>query len=207
MREGVAIGTIQLRRTEAQLFTEGQVALLQTFANQAVIAIENARLFEEVQARTRELQEALEYQTATSDVLSVISRSPNELQPVLETIVDTAKRLCAADRAFFSVLREGRLDLAATSGVPENIVKDIRGKRIVPSRDRVLLEKRAIQIEDVRLDPGFTALYDVNEPNRARTLLSVPLLRGDSAIGVLTVARVAAVPITQRQIDLVTTFA
>jgi GAF domain-containing protein len=70
-----------------------------------------------------------------------------------------------------------------------------------------LLEKRAIQIEDVRLDPEFTALYDVNEPNRARTLLSVPLLRGDSAIGVITVARVAAVPFTQRQIDLVTTFA
>jgi GAF domain-containing protein len=210
LRKGEVIGVIAMGHTEVTPFTEKQIELVATFADQAVIAINNVGLFEEVQARTRELQESLEYQTAISDVLGVISRSPHELQPVLDTIVDTAKRLCAADRAFFGVLREGCWHLAATSGVPENIIKDFRDKPIVLSRGsssgRAFLEKSAIHIEDVRLDPEFT-LYDVNEPNRGRTLLSVPLLRGDSVIGVISVARVASVPFTQRQIDLVTTFA
>src|SRR5262245_25718666 len=106
MREGAAIGAIVLRRTEARLFSERQIAVLQTFANQAVIAIENTRLFEaeqaskrELQARTKELQDSLDRQTATSEVLGVISRSPNEVQPVLDTIVATAQRLCQAERA------------------------------------------------------------------------------------------------------------
>jgi GAF domain-containing protein len=217
LRDGIPIGVISLQHTAVKPFSEKQIQLVTTFADQAVIAIENTRLFEaeqtrtrELTERTRELQESLEYQTATSDVLGVISRSPHELQPVLNTVVDTAKRLCTADRAFFSVLREGRIHLVTTSGVPENIIDEFRGKRIVPGRgspaSRALLEKRAIHIEDVRLDPEFT-LYDVNEPNRARTLLSVPLLRGDNVIGVISVARIAAVPFTQRQIDLVTTFA
>jgi signal transduction histidine kinase len=97
MREGVAIGTIALRRTEAQPFTERQVALLQTFADQAVIAIENVRLFEVEQQRTRELSESLQQQTATAEVLRVISSSPGELEPVFQNLLSNARRLCAAD--------------------------------------------------------------------------------------------------------------
>src|SRR5262249_42131302 len=96
---GEAIGVIGIRRTEGRPFTEKQIELLKLFANQAVIAIENTRLFEEVQARTKELQDSLDRQTATSEVLGVISRSPNEVQPVLDTIVATAQRLCQAERA------------------------------------------------------------------------------------------------------------
>src|SRR5262249_4485485 len=99
LRDGEVIGVIILGRTEVRPFTERQIELVETFADQAVIAIENTRLFEAEQASKRELQESLEYQTATSEVLGVISRSPSQLQPVVETIVQTAKRLCSAERA------------------------------------------------------------------------------------------------------------
>src|SRR5262249_32008561 len=99
IRAGKAIGNISIRRAEVRPFTDRQIELLKTFADQAVIAIENARLFEVEQASKRELQESLEYQTAISEVLAVISRSPSELQPVLEAIVETAARLCQADKA------------------------------------------------------------------------------------------------------------
>src|SRR5581483_2702453 len=113
LRKGEPIGVFSLSKTEVEPFTDKQVELMETFADQAVIAIENARLFEAVQARTRELTEALEYQTATSEVLGVISRSPSELQPVVDAIVQTAKRLCAAERANLWRLREGKFDLLA----------------------------------------------------------------------------------------------
>ena len=101
LREGEPIGVVRLSRDKVAPFTTRQIELVETFADQAVIAIENTRLFEEVQARTRELQESLEYQTATSDVLNVISRSPTEVQPVLDAIVATARRLCDAEYAMF----------------------------------------------------------------------------------------------------------
>src|SRR5262245_15647406 len=117
IRADEAIGVIAIRRTEAGPFNDKQIALLETFANQAVIAIENARLFEELNARTRELTQSLEYQTATSDVLSVISRSPNELLPVLGSIVVTARKLCQAENAFILRLRrsDGMYHMAAAS--------------------------------------------------------------------------------------------
>jgi GAF domain-containing protein len=210
LRDGETVGVIVLLKRIVKPFTQKQIALVSTFANQALIAIENTRLFEEVQARTNDLQESLEYQTAMSDVLGVISSSPDRLQPVLDAIVTTAQRLCKADRAFFNVLREGRYHLAATKGVPQSVINDLKTKPIEPNRGspagRALLEKRPVHIEDARRDPEIT-LFDVNDPTRARTILSVPLLRSDEVIGVISVGRLDALPFSKRQIDLVATFA
>ena len=117
LREGIPIGAIALQRTDVRPFTDKQIELVQTFADQAVIAIENVRLFDEVRARTREVQESLEYQTAISEVLNVISRSPSDVQPVLDTIAETAQRLCQSEQAYVMKLDRGRYYLAAGKDV------------------------------------------------------------------------------------------
>src|SRR5262249_21563867 len=142
VRDGEVIGVIIVGRTEVRPFTKRQIALVETFADQAVIAIENARLFEQVQARTRELQESLEYQTATSDVLGVISRSPTQLQPVVDTIVLTAKRLCSAERAIMWRWREGKFDLLAHTISDPALAKYLKDNPI--RSDRSSLAGRAV---------------------------------------------------------------
>ncbi len=114
LREGIAIGAIDIRRTEVRPFTEKQIALLKTFAAQAVIAIENVRLFKEIQERNAELREALEHQTATSEVLGIISRSPTDVQPVLDAIVESAARVCGIDDVVLR-LRDGDMMIVAGS--------------------------------------------------------------------------------------------
>src|SRR5258708_21571232 len=115
LREGATVGVIVLTRSEARPFTEKQIELATTFADQAAIAIENVRLFDEVQARTAEVTESLEYQTAISDVLNVISRSPSDIQPVFDTIVETAQRLCRADHATIMRLDGGHIMVACSA--------------------------------------------------------------------------------------------
>ncbi len=210
LREGNPIGTIALFHTTPRPFTPRQVELVATFADQAVIAIENVRLLEEVQARTAELTESLEYQTAISDVLAVISSSPDKLEPVLDTIVETANRLCGADRTFFSLHRQGAYQLVASYGAPQKVVDALRAQPISPDRGspagRAILERRAVHIPDAQSDPEFT-LYDPTDTTFARTILSVPLVRNDEVVGVISAARMAPRPFNERQIDLVTTFA
>jgi GAF domain-containing protein/anti-sigma regulatory factor (Ser/Thr protein kinase) len=215
IRAEEAVGAVTLRRTEARLFSDKQIALLETFTDQAVIAIENTRLFEAEQIRTRELSErskelteSLEYQTATSEVLSVISKSPNDLQPVLDAIIETAARLCHADYARFRLLREGAYHVVARlSHDPDPPERHIP---LRPGHDsvvgRVALERTTIHIPDVDADPAGGA-YALNRRLAARTVLGVPLLKKGDVAGIIMLFRDIPQAFTERQIDLVETFA
>jgi signal transduction histidine kinase len=203
MREGVAIGTIALRRNEALLFTERQVALLHTFADQAVIAIENARLL-------NELRESLRQQTATSDALKVISRSSFDLQAVLDALVESAARLCEADLGSITRQKDKAFWQVASYGYPPALIEYMRNHPIELGRGtltgRTALERRVIQIPDILADPE----YKFVEPSKIggyRTMLGVPLLREGEPIGVIVLMRRTVRPFTDKQIELVTTFA
>src|SRR5205085_5999799 len=188
-----------------QPFTEKQIELVTTFAAQAAIAIENARLFEEVQARTRELQQSLEYQTATSDVLNVISRSPSDLQPVLDAIVETAHELCNAQYGMFWKLEaDGRYHVLACKNA--DAVPNIDWLRAKPigkgdgtATGLAALEQRTIHFADALEDPRFTD-YERLQKSNARTQLAVPLVRAGEVIGVIFLARTEVSPFTERQI-------
>src|SRR5262245_19811465 len=208
---GEGIGLIFIRRTEVRPFTERQIELVNTFADQAVIAIENSRLFEAVQTRTRELSDALEYQTATSDVLNVISRSKFDLQPVLDSIVETAARLCACDMATIR-RREGDVYMQlAGYGLPAEYAEFSRGTSWHHAGrgslvGRVLQEGKPVQIPDVLADTDYT-LDEVQRRGGFRTVLGVPLLRGADQAGIIVLMRRVVQPFSDKQIELVTAFA
>ena len=210
LREGNEIGILVLQRFEPGPFTPKQIELVETFADQAVIAIENVRLFEEVQARTRELQELLEYQTATSDVLNVISRAPSQLQPVFDAIVETAARLCEADYAVVHQLRSGTYHVVAANNTEAEYVNFLREHPMPPDRGSVVgrtaLEGRTVHLPDCLADPEYTGL-GYQRSGGFRTILGIPLLRDGMAIGVITLLRNAVRPFAEKQIELVTTFA
>ena len=174
------MGAICMARTETGRFPERQVDLLRTFADQAVIAIENTRLFEQVQARTKELQESLEYQTATSDLLGVISRSPTQLQPVVDAIVQTAKRLCEAEMASMWHLRDGKFDLLAHTLKDTEIAAYLEQNPIPTGANsfagRAVLERRVVHVPEVRAHPEIGTQSQLQR-TRVRTMLVVPLLR------------------------------
>jgi signal transduction histidine kinase len=212
IRTGVAIGVITIRRTEVRPFADRQIDLLKTFADQAVIAIENTRLFEEVQARTKELQDSLDRQTATSEVLGVISRSPNEVQPVLDAIVATAHRLCQAERAAIWRLEGETFRGVAHCGLPEEWVGSLLSARRPLSRGsmvgRATLARRAVQVEDVATDPELiAAAHAYHRAGNIHTVLAVPLLLKDHPIGVITLARTRVAPFDDKQVALVESFA
>ena len=208
LRDGETVGVVVVVREAAGFFDGRQIELLQTFADQAVIAIENARLFEEVQARTRDLSEALERQTATAEVLKVISRSAFGLKQVLQTLVDSAVRLCAQDGVIY--LRDGDVFRAEAAFGAEVAGRDPRGRSPRrPGRDsitgRVALSGRVEQIPDNEADPEFQVAPA--QRMNMRALLGVPLLRNGEVEGVFVLAKPDPGLFSERAVELVRTFA
>jgi GAF domain-containing protein/anti-sigma regulatory factor (Ser/Thr protein kinase) len=209
IRDSDPVGAIIVHRQEARRFTEAEIGLLRTFADQAVIAIENARLFEEVQARNRDLRVALEQQTATSELLKVIGRSTFELQPVFDTLAENAVRLCAAERAFVHRFDGQFLSVAATYNVSPELRAFIERNPMAPGRygvaARAALERRTVHIRDVQADREITFAARDIEP--VRTALSVPMLRSEELLGVIMIYRHEVSPFTDSQVALIETFA
>ena len=197
------VGTITMNWLEVKPFTDKQVALVETFADQAVIAIENTRLL-------NELRESLQQQTATADVLKVISRSTFDLGTVLQTLVESAARLCDADKTNITRQKDGVFFRAEAYGFSPEFMNYVRNIPIQPDRGsafgRALLEGRAVHIPDVKADPEYT-LVEGQKLGDYRTVLAVPMLREGVVIGVLSLTRSEVRPFSEKQIELATTFA
>jgi len=210
LREGEVVGIFSLGRTEPDPFTPRQIELVQTFADQAVIAIENVRLFNEVQERTNDLSESLLQQTATADVLKAISRSAFDLKTVLDALVEAAARLCKADQGNIARERDGVYQRVATYGFSDDYTEYLTTQPVIPQRGtamgRALLEGKVVHIPDVRADPEYT-FVEAQRRGGFRTVLGVPMLREGAPIGVLALARREVRPFTDKQIALVTIFA
>src|SRR4051794_13013575 len=210
LREGAPVGVLQVTRRTVEPFTEKQIELLTTFADQAVIAIENVRLFDEVQARTAELSQSLEQQTATSEVLQAISRSTFDLKVVLETLVQSAAKLCEADIGSITRQRDEVFYRAALYGFPADFARQAETLPVEIGRGtvtgRALRDGKIIHLADAAADPEYT-WEEGQSAVGFRTLLGVPLLREGVPIGAIALGRRSVRPFSDKQIELVQTFA
>src|SRR5262249_8228489 len=203
LRDGTTIGVFTLTRDEVKPFTDKQIELVTTFADQAMIAIENTRLLNELRQRTTDLTESLEQQTATSNVLEVISRSAFDLRAVFETVAESSVKLCGADRAFIYRFDGEVLRMAAAFNAPQKLRDFVSENPIRPGRysasARAALERRTIHIPDLLDDPEYS--YGAKNVEKIRTILAVPILKGNSLLGGLAIYRLEEVrPFTDKQI-------
>jgi signal transduction histidine kinase len=210
IHEGAAIGAILVRRREARPFTDKQIELVSNFAKQVVIAIQNVRLLNQLRQRTDDLSESLQQQMATADVLKVISRSTFDLQAVLHTLVESAARLCDADKATIARQQGGVFFRMEAYGVSPEFIEYARTVPVEPERGsaigRALLERKVIHIPDVQADPEYN-WAEAQRFGSFRTNLGVPMLRDGVPIGAFGLTRSEVRPFTDKQIELVTTFA
>ena len=207
LKDARIVGFVMIFRQESKRFSEKQITLLKQFAAQAVIAIENARLLNELRQRTDDLTESLQQQTATADVLKVISRSAFDLQPVLDTLVKSAAQLCEADQGIILQPKNDSFGLAANWGLTPEKKEFLQSLTFGPGNStltgRVLIGGNVVHIHDVLAESGFDLRGD---PDPARTRLGVPLLRNGSPVGVFVLTRQTVRPFTEKQIELVSTF-
>jgi PAS domain S-box-containing protein len=210
LREGIPIGVIALGRAEVRPFTDKQIELVATFADQAVIAMENARLLGELRQRTAELARSVDELTATGDVLKIISRSSVDLETVLDALVETVARLCHADQAQINRRRDGLYHFIAGHGFADEAKAFFLTHPIAADRGtvtgRVEWGRRAVHIPDVTQDRDYT-FTEAAKVTGARTILGIPLLREDALIGIFIITRARVAPFTTKEIELATTFA
>jgi two-component system NtrC family sensor kinase len=216
-KDGALLGTIVLYRQEPRPFTDKQIELVQNFAAQAVIAIENARLLNELRQRTDDLTESLEQQTATSDVLKIISSSPGDLEPVFGAMLESARRICEAKFGTLYLFEGRAFRLVAMNGVPPEIAAKLqRSPRIAgpnTALGRAAKTRETVHILDVQSEPGyFEVPSGLTVPQLStfagvRTIVAVPMLREDNLVGAIIIYRQEVMPFTEKQIELVSSFA
>jgi len=207
LRENEAIGVITIRREEVKPFTEKQIELVKTFADQAVIAIENVRLFDEVQARTRDLSESLEQQTATSEVLKVISSSPGDLKPVFQALLGNAVRICGAKFGILYLCEEDGFRTVAMHDVPRAFAEKREREPLIihpppgTPLGRIMRTRQVTQTPDIRTEPDFAkhqTIIDLAELGGGRTLVGVPMLKDNELVGSISIYRQEVRPFTDK---------